>query len=133
VHTASDTDRQTIQYFVSQLHTQFIFNIGNVKLIWNIHIGTLLVINFKGNLQLLIPPPQMNTDVCEHYWWRICSYFWDKLMRNLTLLHEIVVCMKTANCQTGFHNMYTITTNFVLHMLECWLHVLPRTWFNRKV
>jgi len=57
----------------------------------------------------------MNTDVCEHYGQSICSYFWDKLMRNLTLLHEILVRMKTANCQTSFHKTFYYD-KFVLHM-----------------
>lgn len=64
----------------------------------------------------------MNTNVCEHYGLRICSYFWDKLMKNSMLLHKIVICMKTASCQIGFHKIY-YHEKFVLHMLKCWLHV----------
>jgi len=75
------------------------------------------MINFKGNLQLSLTLfSQMNTDVCEHYGWTICSYFWDKLMRNLTLLHENCNSMKTANYQTGFHKI-CYYDKFISHML----------------
>lgn len=43
--------------------------------------------------------------------------FGGKLMRNPKLLHKIVISMKTASCQTGFHRKHYYD-KFILHMLK---------------
>ena len=80
-------------------------------------------------LLLTFFPPQMNTDVCEHYGRSICSYFWDKLMRNLNATAWNSSTYENSQLSDRFPQNIPLR-QILYYTLECWLHALSGTWLN---